>query len=179
MDLSVGQKGKVSLGATHHYLPLIYDDRKTIKGQPLAGTVHAQPGIRLINGAMRQADEVPPILSKKLIANKIERRSHVATAIDIGVKMALVIDQEPIYPIFLADEPKFLYRAWPHLLCPSDHPAAPSALPLHEPLIAEKQGPAHDQPYKVESEKEEREIDSKGHLRDATGDPSRSRRESV
>ena len=91
---------------------------------------------------MRQTDKVTAILGKKLIANEIEGSGHVTAAIHICVKCPLIIDEESIDPIPLADQPKFLDRSWPHILDPGDHPPTPPALLLHPGLIAEEQNPA-------------------------------------
>jgi hypothetical protein len=93
---------------------------------------------------MGQADEVPTIFGKKLIANEIEGRGHMATAIDIGVELPSVIDEEPIDPVVLADQPKFLNRAGLHFLCTANNPSPQPALPNHSALITKEQNPSDD-----------------------------------
>lgn len=108
---------------------------------------------------MSQADQAATILGKKLIAHEIKWSGHVTAAIDVGVKGPLVVDEESVYPIFLADQAKFLDRSRPHFLYPRDDPSCRSALLLHAGLIPEKKISADEQPQEVEAEKEKREVD--------------------
>jgi hypothetical protein len=110
-----------------------------------------------------ETNEAPAILGKKLRANEIERRGHVTAAIDIGMKLPLVVDQEPIDPIFSANEPKLLDRAWSHLLHPGNYPSTQPALPLHQGLLAEEKNSADDQSQKVKAKKKKRKIDGQTH----------------
>jgi hypothetical protein len=103
------------------------------------------------------------ILGKKLIADKIERRRHMAAAIDIGVKFSAVVDQEGIDPIPLADEPEFFDRSRRELPDARDHPSRGPAFPLHSSPISQKQAPADEEAYPIECNEEEREIEGELH----------------
>ena len=109
---------------------------------------------------MCKTDEVATIFSQKLIANKIEWSGHVAAAIDVGMKLPLVIDQEAIDPIFLANQPKLLNRSRLHFFHPGNDPATQSTSPFHPGLISEKKKPSNDKSKKEEAEKQNRKIDS-------------------
>lgn len=140
----IGQKGKIPMGAADQDIPLVHQDRKPIKGEPFARAIDTESGFGLINSPMGEADEVPLILGKKLIANEIQRSRHMTAAIDISVVLPLVVDQKTIDPILLADHPKLLHGTRSHFLHLSYDPSSQPAFPPHSSPISEEQNPTDD-----------------------------------
>jgi hypothetical protein len=87
-----------------------------------------------------------PILTQELVANKIQRRRHMAAAIHVGVKAPVVVDQEAIDAVSAADDPEFFHRTGLALIYLGDDSPPQPAFLLHAPLIAPKKNPANGQP---------------------------------
>jgi hypothetical protein len=80
------------LGAPHEDIITIYHYWKPVQGKPLTRAIDTKARIRLINRPVCEADEMPAIFGKELIANKVKRSRHVATAIDVRVNALPVSD---------------------------------------------------------------------------------------
>ena len=100
--------------------------------------------------------QVTAVVAVKLIADEIQRRRHMAAAIDIGVVVALIVDENRVEPVLLADQPEFLDRARPDLLDARNHPATIAAFSRHAIAIAHEYPVTDRQADQIDNEKNQR-----------------------
>src|SRR5262245_24131981 len=112
---------------------------------------------------MRIAAQKLAVLTEKLIAHEVQWCGHVAAAVHVGVKTTSVIDQKSIEPIFLADQPEFLYRSGCNVVHSSDHPPARAAFRSHPGAIAAQPPALKRQTDQVKCQKDQRQVNRDSH----------------
>src|SRR5262249_15570811 len=101
-------------------------DHERPESSTAARTSGAAPAVRLVERAVRGADQEPPVVGEELVRPPVERRSGVRAPVDVGVVATLEVDHEP-FRLRSAPAQRKLRRRSRREICDGDGPLLPVA----------------------------------------------------
>jgi hypothetical protein len=145
LQCSISQVGKVSFWTAHQHFVLVDANGQPIKRLSLTWACDTNPASPLVERPVCVAHEVLTVLAQELIPDKIQRRRHMATAIDVGMKTSTLIYQKPGHPVLLANNRESSYRAGLHIRYAGDDASPGTTCLQHAPFVAPEKSPANRQ----------------------------------
>src|ERR1051325_2031345 len=151
--LKVGHFVEISRRTADQHFIAFDADGQRIERLSFTRPIDAEAAFRIVERAVRHADEMAAVVGEKLIAHEIERRRHMPAAVHVGAKIAAVIDQKRVDTILPAYQPEFSDGAGLHLADARDDAAAVPAFPLHPAFLTDKVVAPNDESDEKETEK--------------------------